>query len=71
MTKPRNELTPAKVESYLKLMQQYNVIFLEKGDLKIQMNTAAPKISYPSSSTTEEAKPPTEEELLMNPYVGL
>ena len=71
MTKPRNDLTPAKVESYLKLMQQYNVIFLEKGDLKIQMNPVAPKISYPSANKTEEVKQPTEEQLLMNPYVGL
>ena len=72
MTKPRNESTAKKIEEIMALMRKYGCIYLERGDLKIQMG-GIPEPTNPINPTTEhkEEKPVTDEDILHNPYAGL
>lgn len=69
--KKRNELTPGKVESYLKLAKKYGASHFKKGDLEVHF---APTPYVPKSlgtDTTKEEDKITEEDLLFDPYKGL
>lgn len=72
MTKPRNESTAKKIEEIMALMRKYGCIYLERGDLKIQMG-GVPETQNPIIPQTEhkEEKPVTDEDILHNPYAGL
>ena len=69
--KKRNELTPGKVETYLKLATKYGASHFKAGDLEVHFTPTpyVPKSLAPDKVKEEEKI--TEDDLLMNPYVGL
>jgi hypothetical protein len=68
--KKRNELTPGKVESYIKLAKKYGASSFKKGDLEVHFAPERAKYTLPIK-TDKEVKPITEDDILGDPYVGL